>query len=117
MLVQKSNVEIILGATVESLMGEGTLNGIVIKKGENRQTILIDGMFVAIGLIPQNEIVEDLITLNQWGYVDASESCITSKAGIFAAGDCRSKRIRQVATACSDGAVAAIAACDYVDSL
>lgn len=117
MLVQKSNVEIILGATVESLMGDGTLNGIVIKKGENRQTLLIDGMFVAIGLIPQNEIVEDLITLNQWGYVDASESCITSKSGIFAAGDCRSKRIRQVATACSDGAVAAIAACDYVDSL
>ncbi len=117
LLAQKKNVEIILGATVESLMGEDTLNGIVIRSGENRQTLLIDGMFVAIGLIPQNEIVENLVTLNQWGYVDAGESCHTNVKGIFVAGDCRSKKIRQVATACADGAVAAIAACDYVDSL
>ena len=66
---------------------------------------------------PQNEIVADLITLNPWGYVDAGENCLTNKKGIFVAGDCRSKRIRQVATACADGAVAALAACDYVDSL
>ena len=98
-------------------MGESTLNGIVIKSGEERKTLLIDGMFVAIGLIPQNEIVEELVTLNPWGYVDAGENCLTNKAGIFVAGDCRSKKIRQVATACADGAVAAIAACDYVDSL
>ena len=116
-LYAKNNVEIILGSTVESLMGEGALNGITIKSGEERRTLLIDGMFVAIGLIPQNEIVEELITLNPWGYVDATESCITNKKGIFVAGDCRSKRIRQVATACADGAVAALAACDYVDSL
>ena len=117
LLMQKSNVETILGTTVESLMGDGSLDGIVVKKGEERKTILIDGMFVAIGLIPQNEIVADLITLNPWGYVDATENCLTTKKGIFAAGDCRSKRIRQVATACADGAVAALAACDYVDSL
>ena len=113
----KSNVEVILGTTVESLMGESELNGIVVKRGEERRTILIDGMFVAIGLIPQNEFVADLITLNSWGYVDAGESCLTNKKGIFVAGDCRSKRIRQVATACSDGAIAALAACDFVDSL
>ncbi len=117
LLAGKKNVEVILGTTVESLMGDGTLDGIVIKKGEERRTILIDGMFVAIGLIPQNEIVADLISLNSWGYVDAGENCLTDKKGIFAAGDCRSKRIRQVATACADGAVAALAACDYVDSL
>lgn len=117
LLAQKSNVETILGTTVESLMGDGALDGIVIKKGEERRTILIDGMFVAIGLIPQNEIVADLVTLNPWGYVDATENCLTNKKGIFVAGDCRSKRIRQVATACADGAVAALAACDYVDSL
>ena len=113
----KSNVETILGTTVESLMGEGELNGIVVKRGETRRTILIDGMFVAIGLIPQNEFAADLITLNSWGYVDAGENCLTNKKGIFVAGDCRSKRIRQVATACSDGAIAALATCDYVDSL
>lgn len=117
MLATKNNVEIILGTTVESLMGESALNGIVIKRGEERRTLLIDGMFVAIGLIPQNEIVEELVTLNPWGYIDAGENCLTNAKGIFVAGDCRSKRIRQVATACADGAVAALAACDYVDSL
>ena len=117
MLATKNNVEIILGTTVESLMGESALNGIVIKRGEERRTLLIDGMFVAIGLIPQNEIVEELVTLNPWGYIDAAENCLTNAKGIFVAGDCRSKKIRQVATACADGAVAALAACDYVDSL
>ena len=116
-LQAKNNVEIIVGSTVESLMGEASLNGIVIKRGEERRTLLIDGMFVAIGLIPQNEIVEELVTLNPWGYIDATESCLTNAKGIFVAGDCRSKKIRQVATACADGAVAALAACDYVDSL
>ena len=117
LLLEKPNVEAILGTTVESLMGDSALDGIVIKKGEERKTLLIDGMFVAIGLIPQNEIVADLVSLNTWGYVDAGENCLTDKKGIFVAGDCRSKRIRQVATACADGAVAALAACDYVDSL
>ena len=117
LLAQKTNVETILGTIVESLMGDGALDGIVVKKGEERRTILVDGMFVAIGLIPQNEIVADLITLNPWGYVDAGENCLTDKKGIFVAGDCRSKRIRQVATACADGAVAALAACDYVDTI
>ena len=117
LLYEKENVEIILSSVVESIMGDDVLNGIVIKNGESRRTLLIDGMFVAIGLIPQNEIVSDLISLNSWGYIDAGESCLTSCAGIFAAGDCRSKKIRQVATACADGAVAALAACDYIDSL
>ena len=115
LLTGKTNVEVILGTTVESLMGDGALDGIVVKSGEARRTILIDGMFVAIGLIPQNEIVADLISLNSWGYVDAGENCLTDKKGIFVAGDCRSKRIRQVATACADGAIAALAACDYVE--
>lgn len=117
LLYEKKNVEIILSSVVESIMGEDALNGIVIKNGEQRRTLIIDGMFVAIGLIPQNGIVSNIVELNSWGYVDAGESCTTNRKGIFAAGDCRSKRIRQVATACADGAVAALAACDYIDSL
>ena len=117
LLYEKDNVEILLGSVVESIMGEDALNGIVIKNGEERRTLVIDGMFVAIGLIPQNGIVSNIVELNSWGYVDAGESCTTNRKGIFAAGDCRSKRIRQVATACADGAVAALAACDYIDSL
>ena len=73
--------------------------------------------FVAIGLIPQNEIVANLVKLNDYGYVDADESCVTDAKGIFVAGDCRSKKIRQVATAASDGAIAALAACDYIENL
>ena len=118
-LTKKSNVEVVLGTTVEAINGETELESIVVKTektGETRE-IKIDGMFVAIGLIPQNDMVKDLIKLNDYGYVDAGEDCVTNKPGIFVAGDCRSKRIRQVATAAGDGAVAALAACDYIENL
>ena len=72
-------------------------------------------MFVAIGLIPANKPFESLAELNAWGYFDSSEDCTTKTAGIFVAGDCRSKRIRQITTATADGAVAALAACRYID--
>ena len=118
-LKSKDNVEIILGTTVDSLIGDTELKGIKIKKEADGSItdLELDGMFVAIGLIPQNEPFKNVVTLNNWGYVDSAEDCLTSSKGIFVAGDCRSKRIRQVATAAADGAVAALAACDYVDSL
>jgi len=115
-LYTKDNVEIITGVTVQELLGESTLSGVRIAGAVERE-IALDGLFVAIGLIPQNEPFADLISLNDWGYVDAGEDTLTGVAGIFTAGDCRSKRIRQVATAAADGAVAALAACDYIDSL
>ncbi len=115
-LAQRENVEVITGVTVEKLLGEQTLKGIIIKGKEERKLDL-DGMFVAIGLVPQNEPFADLVALNDYGYIDAEESCLTNAKGIFTAGDCRSKRIRQVATAAADGAVAALAACDYIDKL
>lgn len=118
-LEAKENVETILGATVKEIVGETELEAIVIndeKSGEATR-LDIDGMFVAIGLIPQNEIVANLVKLNDYGYVDADESCVTDAKGIFVAGDCRSKKIRQVATAASDGAIAALAACDYIENL
>ena len=119
MLAQKKNVEIILGTTVESLMGESTLNGIVIKSGEERKTLLIDGMFVAIGQVPQNKPFENIIDLDSYGYAAAGEDCLPKAKtdGIFVAGDCRTKAVRQVTTATADGAVAALAACRYIDSL
>ncbi len=112
----KPNVEIILGTVVESLIGESALTGIrILHTSDNRKTDLaIDGMFVAIGLIPQNEPFAGVLPLNSYGYADVDESCVTPTPGIFVAGDCRSKRIRQVTTAASDGAVAALAACDFV---
>ncbi len=114
MLEAKNNVEIILGAKVTKLLGENELTGIVVN---DDKTLELDGMFVAVGLVPQNEIFKDLINLNSYGYVDADEKCLTNRNGIFVAGDCRSKKIRQVVTACADGATAALAACDYVDTL
>lgn len=115
-LYAKDNVEVILGTVVDELLGDGELEGIKLKNNSGEVSELsIDGMFVAIGLIPQNEPFAELVPLNNWGYVDAGEDCLTAKEGFFVAGDCRSKRIRQVATAAADGAVAALAACDYVD--
>ena len=115
-LKTKQNVEIILGNVVDRLLGENELEGIAIKNAAGEVAELkLDGMFVAIGLIPQNEPFSSLIKLNDWGYVDATENCLTGTDGIFVAGDCRSKKIRQVATAAADGAVAALAACDYID--
>ncbi len=112
----KENIVPITGAVVAELLGTDALTGIKIQKGEAFEELAIDGMFTAIGLIPQNEIFSSLVKLNDYGYVDADESCITSADGIFVAGDCRSKRIRQVATAASDGAVASLAACSYLKS-
>ncbi len=116
-LEDKQNVEIILGNTVDSLIGENELKGINIKDSNgNIKELLVDGMFVAIGLVPQNDIVSDLIELDKRGYIVAGEDALTAADGIFAAGDCRQKNVRQVATACADGAVAALAACNYVDN-
>ena len=114
----KGNVEIILETVVKELLGEEELEGIRLSNDAGEETTLtVDGMFVAIGLIPQNEPFAEYVALNAWGYVDSGEDCRTSTEGIFVAGDCRSKRIRQVATAAADGAVAALAACDYIDNL
>ena len=74
-------------------------------------------MFVAIGLIPQNEAFADIIKLNQFGYVEADETCQTTAEGVFVAGDCRTKTVRQVATAAADGAIAALAAVEYLDTV
>ena len=117
-LTTKENVEIILGNTVEKLLGETELKGVEIKNiaGETK-TLELDGMFVAIGLVPQNEIFKNLINLDERGYIIADEFCKTNVDGIFVAGDCRTKTIRQVITAAGDGAVAALAACAYADNL
>ena len=115
-LSSKSNVEIITSAVVDSIIENGKFEGISIRNtdsGEKRDLIL-DGMFIAIGLVPQNKPFEDLILLDDYGYAVSDESCRTKVDGVFVAGDCRKKNIRQVATAACDGAVAALAACDWL---
>ena len=111
--------EILLGKTVVELQGESELCGVTLQDAETQEKteVKLDGLFVAIGLIPQNEPFASLLELNPIGYAEADERCLTKTKGIFVAGDCRTKAIRQVATAVSDGAVAALAACDYIDNL
>lgn len=118
-LTSKPNVEIITGTTVEALGGDGGLEFADVKNTASGETVRIplDGLFIAIGLIPQNEPFADIIKLDSRGYAEADETCLTVAEGIFVAGDCRTKRIRQVTTAAADGAVSALAACDYIDLL
>lgn len=80
-------------------------------------SVSCDGLFEAIGLIPENEAFASQARLDEHGYYDSDESCRTVTPGVFVAGDCRRKAVRQVTTACADGAVAALNACRYIDSL
>ncbi len=115
----KDNIEVILNTTVETILGDEKFEGIQVKNALDGTTseLLIDGMFVAIGLVPQNEYFENVLNLDEHGYVDCDEGCIAGKDGIFVAGDCRQKTVRQVTTATADGAVSALSACKYLDSL
>ena len=120
-LAERDNVEIIYSSVVTKILGENSFGGIEIEdteKGEKRE-LLVDGMFVAIGQVPENEPFRSKTSLNSYGYIEAGESCVPEGAemGIFAAGDCRTKAVRQVTTATADGAVAALAACKLIDSL
>ena len=115
-LKRKENVEFVLSATVKELVGEHVVEGLVLnnkKTGEDFQ-ISVSGVFAAIGQVPENQAFAGLVRLDESGFVEASEDCVTSCEGIFAAGDCRTKEVRQLTTAAADGAVAALAACKYI---
>lgn len=116
-LEKKDNVETVLSTVVTKFEGEDELSSIVVKNTQTEEikTLSVDGVFVAIGLIPQNEPFAVHINLDSYGYADSGEDCVTKTEGIFVAGDCRKKKVRQVATAVGDGAVAALGACNYID--
>lgn len=118
-LKEKDNVEFIMGTVITALKGEGSLDSLTLKKEADgsESELKVDGLFVAIGLIPNNSAFADIAGLDDWGYIDSDESCLTKTAGVFVAGDCRKKQIRQITTAAADGSVAALAACRYIDSL
>lgn len=120
-LEEKDNVELIYSTVVEELVGEVELRGIKVKNTESGELtqLDVDGVFVAIGQVPENEPFSNAVKLSDYGYIEAGEDCMpkTELKGIFVAGDCRTKSVRQVTTATADGAVAALAACKYIDSL
>lgn len=118
-LKEKDNVEFIMGTVISELKGEKSLEGLALRKEADSSIteLPVDGLFVAIGLIPNNAAFADIAGLNEWGYIDSDESCVTKTAGVFVAGDCRQKQIRQITTATADGSIAALAACKYIDAM
>jgi thioredoxin reductase (NADPH) len=115
-LKQKENVEFVLNANIIELIADDRLTGITVqdKNTLEQRKIEISGLFVAIGQIPENLAFSKIIQLDQGGYIKGLEDCKTNEAGIFVAGDCRTKAIRQLATAASDGAIAGLAACEFI---
>lgn len=117
-LREKENVEFVLNSSITALHGETELTGITVTdKMGNERKIAVDGLFVAIGHAPDNGIFAGLIDLDAGGYADSGEDCMTKTPGVFVAGDCRKKSVRQLTTAAADGSAAALAACSYIDSL
>ncbi len=116
-LAKRGNVEIVTGTVVSEIIDGDTFSGAIIEKvaDGSKETLLLDGMFVAIGLVPENTAFQNVVALDERGYADVGEDCTTATAGVFVAGDCRRKAVRQVTTATGDGATAAIAACRYMD--
>ena len=117
-LKAKDNVEFVLDSRITALHGEGELTGITVTdKNGNERNIAVDGLFVAIGHAPDNGIFAHLFDLDEGGYAASDERCLTKTPGVFVAGDCRRKSVRQLTTAVADGSAAALAACSYIDSL
>ncbi len=115
-LAAKDNVTMIFGVTVAELVGDPELTGLVLQHRDGtRENLTVDGAFVAIGQQPENGPFASVATLDQYGYIVADESCETGTPGVYVAGDCRTKAVRQVVTASGDGAIAAIKACKFAE--
>ena len=113
----KDNIEVIYNSVVKGILDKnGEFGGIEIENTEGiRSSLNFDGMFVAIGLAPKNKPFEKLGVLDKYGYIVADESCTMTAPGVFVAGDCRTKTVRQITTAAADGSIAAVSACKYID--
>lgn len=116
-LIQKAeeldNIKILYNANVRKLNGE-ELESIIVDENGKEKTLDVVGLFISIGLDPNNEIVENLLEVSDKGYIQ-SNNCKTDKEGIFVAGDCREKEIRQLTTAVNDGTITAMLAISYVN--
>ena len=117
-LKQKSNIEFIYNSNVTKLNANDKLESIeVTNKDGSIKTVEVDGLFVAIGRIPENQNFAKIIDLDETGYIISNENCHTNAEGIFVAGDNRVKELRQLVTATSDGAIAAVEAVKYLNEI
>lgn len=118
-LAKLDNVEFVLNSSPVRFVGDGPVTGLVIKDnvtGEERE-LEVQGVFEAVGQVPQNANFADVTDLDEAGYIKALEDCDTGHPGIFVAGDCRTKKVRQLDTAAADGTIAALAASDYINAM
>lgn len=115
-LREKENVEFLLSTRIEKLLGEEELSGLILRQEDGERELAVDGLFVAVGHAPDLGAFSGLLRLDEGGYADADESCQGAAPGVFVAGDCRKKKVRQVTTAVSDGSAAALAACEWLDA-
>lgn len=122
-LSKKKNVEFVLGYIPEEILGEKKVSGVRLKPSGkvatviNEKELTVDGIFVAVGKKPMTEKFAKLVNLDKDGYVVAGEDCATSCPGVFVAGDCRTKQVRQLVTAAGDAAVAGEAAVNYLSKM
>ena len=116
-LKEKENVEFILNATVQEVLGTDRVEAVLLNENNQERKLDVDGVFVAIGHEPNTKILEDFIPLTPNGYIITNLQLETAVAGFYAAGDVREKQVRQLTTATNDGTIAAIMACEYLDTL
>ncbi len=113
----RPNVTMMLETTIQALQGDGELSSVLLGCRDHEEVLPVDGLFVAIGHVPDLSAFAPLLSLDPSGYASSGEDCRTPTPGLFVAGDCRAKTVRQVTTAAADGAVAALAACSYLDAI
>ena len=114
-LKQKVNVEVITNSVVSKIIGDDKLEKIIIKNVKKENEIVVDGMFISIGLMPQSDFLKGIIDLDKFNYA-VSFDTKTKINGIFVAGDIRTKPFRQITTAVNDGTTSALYALEYLDN-
>lgn len=109
------NVEVIWDSVVEQIQGDEAVSGMILKNNRTKETVekAVDGVFIAVGITPNSRAFEHPLEMDQNGYIKAGEDCRTSVPGIFAAGDVRTKKLRQIVTAVADGANAVASVQEY----
>lgn len=116
-LKQKNNVDYYMGYMPSKIIGDDVLEKVEIQSKQDKQTLKTDGMFIQIGHKPDNDLVKGKLELTPAGFIVANEEMKTSQEGVFVAGDIRNKTLRQIVTACGDGAIAANSAFKYIQNM
>ncbi|MDL2218762.1 FAD-dependent oxidoreductase [Ruminococcaceae bacterium OttesenSCG-928-O06] len=112
----RANIEIITPATVAAIEGGTAVEQVVLDTPDGQRRLAVDGLFVAVGQTAETALYQNLLPLDENGYILAGEDCATPLPGVFVAGDLRKKPLRQIVTAAADGAVAAVAAAEYCNA-